>query len=53
VGLPSLALPSGFGSDGLPTSISFTGRAWEENRLLALGREYQERTDWHRRHPPI
>jgi aspartyl-tRNA(Asn)/glutamyl-tRNA(Gln) amidotransferase subunit A len=53
VGLPSLALPSGFGADGLPTSISFTGRAWGENRLLALGRAYQSRTHWHRRRPPV
>ena len=53
LGLPSLALPSGFGRNDLPTSISFTGRAWREDRLLALGRAYQERTDWHTRRPPI
>ena len=53
VGLPGIALPSGFGEEGLPTSVSFTGRAWEEGRLIALGREYQKRTDWHTRRPPV
>ena len=53
VGLPGIALPSGFGEEGLPTSVSLTGRAWEEGRLIALGREYQRRTDWHTRRPPV
>lgn len=53
LGLPGIALPSGFGRDNLPTSISFTGRAWDEDRLLAIGRAYQQRTDWHTRRPPV
>lgn len=53
VGLPSVALPSGFGEHGLPTSLSLTGRAWTENTLLGLGRAYQERAPWHLRRPPL
>jgi aspartyl-tRNA(Asn)/glutamyl-tRNA(Gln) amidotransferase subunit A len=50
-GLPGIAVPNGFGERGLPTSLSFTGRAWEENTILAAARAYQERTDWHTRWP--
>jgi aspartyl-tRNA(Asn)/glutamyl-tRNA(Gln) amidotransferase subunit A len=52
VGLPGIALPNGFGRENLPTSIAFTGRAWSEGRLIAIARELQRRTDWHRRIPP-
>jgi len=52
-GLPGLAVPNGFGREGLPTSITFTGRVFEENRLIAAASAYQDRTDWHRRRPPI
>ena len=51
-GLPSISVPSGFSDDGLPTGIQFMGRAYEENRVLAIARTYQSLTDWHQRHPP-
>jgi len=51
-GLPAVAVPNGFGARGLPTSLQFMGRAWEENLILAAARAYQSRTDWHARHPP-
>jgi len=50
-GLPAVAVPNGFGDRGLPTSLQFMGRAYEENAVLAAARAYQSRTDWHRRHP--
>lgn len=52
LGLPSVALPNGFGRDTLPTSVSLTGRAWDEQVLIALGAQYQQRTDFHARRPP-
>ncbi|MBK5294554.1 MAG: amidase [Acidobacteriia bacterium] len=51
-GLPALCLPCGF-VDGLPVAISLVGRPFSENTLLVYGREYQQRTDWHRRRPPV
>jgi aspartyl-tRNA(Asn)/glutamyl-tRNA(Gln) amidotransferase subunit A len=51
-GLPALAVPDGFGENGLPTSMAFMGPALSEGRLAALGHLYQSRTDWHRRRPP-
>jgi len=50
-GLPSISVPSGFTEAGLPTGIQFMGRAYAENAIIAIAKGYQERTDWHRRHP--
>ena len=50
-GLPSLVLPCGFAGN-LPVAVQLVGRPFSENTLLALGREFQKRTDWHRRKPP-
>ena len=52
LGLPGISLPNGFGQNGLPTSLSLTGRAWDENKLIGLAAIYQQRTDWHTRRPP-
>ena len=51
-GLPSIAVPNGFTDSGLPTGIQFMGRAYSENKILAVARAYQSVTDWHRQHPP-
>jgi aspartyl-tRNA(Asn)/glutamyl-tRNA(Gln) amidotransferase subunit A len=51
-GLPAISLPCGF-AGGLPVAIQFVARPFQENLLLKLGREFQQRTDWHRRRPPV
>ncbi len=50
-GTPALCLPTGFDDRGLPTSLQLDGRAWSENRLIALGLAYQLATAWHTKHP--
>ena len=50
-GLPGLCLPNGFDAGGLPTGLNLVGRAFAENRVLAVGRAYQAVTDWHTRTP--
>jgi aspartyl-tRNA(Asn)/glutamyl-tRNA(Gln) amidotransferase subunit A len=50
-GLPALFLPCGF-AGGLPVGIQFVSRPFTEGLLIAYGREFQTRTDWHRRRPP-
>lgn len=50
-GVPAISVPNGFGEDDLPTGLQFVGRAFEENRLLAVAAEYQRATVWHARHP--
>jgi aspartyl-tRNA(Asn)/glutamyl-tRNA(Gln) amidotransferase subunit A len=51
-GLPALSLPCGF-ADSLPLGIQLVGPAFSENVLLALGKEFQTRTDWHRKRPKV
>jgi len=51
-GLPALFLPCGF-ADGLPVGIQVVSRPFREALLVAVGREFQTRTDWHRRRPPV
>lgn len=53
VGVPAISVPNGFGVAGLPTGLSFVARAFDEGKLVQLGREYQERTEWHKRRPSI
>ncbi len=50
-GLPALVLPCGF-ADNLPVALQLVGPPFTENALLAVGREFQARTDWHKRRPP-
>lgn len=51
-GLPALVLPCGFAGN-LPVALQLVGVPFAENTLLAIGREFQARTDWHKRHPRI
>jgi Asp-tRNA(Asn)/Glu-tRNA(Gln) amidotransferase A subunit family amidase len=50
-GLPALVLPCGFAAN-LPVALQVVGPPFSENLLLAIGREFQQRTDWHKRRPP-
>ncbi|MBI2822691.1 MAG: amidase [Acidobacteria bacterium] len=53
-GIPGVILPNGFSaSTGLPTAISFIGKPYEEEKILALARAYQNATDFHQRRPPL
>jgi aspartyl-tRNA(Asn)/glutamyl-tRNA(Gln) amidotransferase subunit A len=50
-GLPALVLPCGFAAN-LPVALQVVGPPFSENLLLSIGREFQQRTDWHKRRPP-
>jgi aspartyl-tRNA(Asn)/glutamyl-tRNA(Gln) amidotransferase subunit A len=50
-GFPALCMPCGF-AGALPVALQFVGLPLAENKLIAAGKEYQARTDWHRRRPP-
>jgi len=52
-GLPALALPCGFTSDGRPIGLQLVGRPFAEADVLSAGHAYQLATDWHRRPPPV
>ena len=51
-GLPALSLPCGFASE-LPVGLQLVSRAFNENLILAIGKAFQERTDWHQKRPKI
>jgi aspartyl-tRNA(Asn)/glutamyl-tRNA(Gln) amidotransferase subunit A len=50
-GLPALALPCGFTSDGLPISLQLAGRPFDEATVLRAGHAYEQATEWHTRRP--
>jgi aspartyl-tRNA(Asn)/glutamyl-tRNA(Gln) amidotransferase subunit A len=52
-GLPALALPCGFGANGLPISLQLAGRPFDEATVLRAGHAYEQATEWHRRRPPV
>ena len=51
-GLPALSLPCGFAGE-LPVGLQLVSRAFNENLILAIGKAFQERTDWHQKRPKI
>ena len=52
-GIPGLALPAGFSSEGLPIGLQLQGPPLAEDRLLRAGRMYERATEWHLRKPPL
>jgi aspartyl-tRNA(Asn)/glutamyl-tRNA(Gln) amidotransferase subunit A len=52
-GLPTLALPCGFSSSGLPLSLQVSGRPFDEATVLRVGHAYEQATTWHTRRPAL
>jgi len=52
-GHPTLTLPGGMTTDGVPTGFQIVGRAFHEASILAAGHAYQQATDWHLRRPRL
>ena len=52
IGLPALALPVGFGPQGLPMGMQLAGRVGADAQVLAMGQAYHLATDWPGRCPP-
>ena len=53
VGVPAIALPAGFGAQGLPTGVQVFGPKGSDRRLLRLGQAYHRATDWPGRTPGL
>ncbi len=51
-GNPALSVPSGFGTDGLPTGLQIVGRWWKDNDVLRLGAVFEQARPWADRRPP-
>lgn len=52
-GSPTITLPNGFDTDGLPHSMQLVGPHLSEGALVRAAAAYQNVTDWHTRHPDI
>jgi len=50
-GHPTLTLPGGFTSDGMPVGLQLVASRWREDALVRAGAAFQARTPWHLRHP--
>ncbi len=51
-GHPALCMPNGFTENGSPTSITFLANLFDEEKLIMLGKAYQDKTDWQKKRPP-
>jgi amidase len=52
-GCPTLSVPCGFSSDGLPFSVQFVGRPLSEAVICRAGHAYEQATAWHAEHPDL
>lgn len=53
LGLPSLAIPTGFSSSGLPIGMQLIGRSFDEATVLTIGAAFQRATDFHAKVPAL
>lgn len=52
-GLPSLSIPCGISSSGLPVGMLISSPPFTEPRLFALAAAYEKATKWHLMHPEL
>jgi amidase len=52
-GQPAIAVPTGFGADGLPCSVQLVGRHGAEATLYSLAAQLEQARPWADRRPPI
>jgi aspartyl-tRNA(Asn)/glutamyl-tRNA(Gln) amidotransferase subunit A len=52
-GHPALAMMAGLSPLGLPLSVQFVGRYFEDATVLRVAAAYERAAGWHKKHPPI
>jgi aspartyl-tRNA(Asn)/glutamyl-tRNA(Gln) amidotransferase subunit A len=50
---PALAMMSGLARNGLPVSVQFVGRYFDDATVLRVASAYEKATQWHNKKPPI
>tara|TARA_B100000949_G_scaffold173622_1_gene154166 strand:+ start:146 stop:388 length:243 start_codon:yes stop_codon:yes gene_type:complete len=51
-GHPAIAVKAGF-AEGMPVSIMFTGRLYDEATILRAASAFERATPWHAQHPTV
>jgi len=51
IGIPSLCLPCGFSSSGMPIGLQIAAKPFAEETVLKVGHAYEINTPWKNRHP--
>jgi len=52
-GLPTISVPCGFSSSGLPIGLQISGNHFAESTVLALAHAFEQATNWHTRRPAL
>jgi Asp-tRNA(Asn)/Glu-tRNA(Gln) amidotransferase A subunit family amidase len=52
-GHPVVAVPNGFSAKGTPTGITFCGQIYQEGKMLALAKAFEEATGFYLKHPKL
>ena len=52
-GHPVVCVPTGFDSENHPTSISFLGNLYQEEKILEFANFFQKITNHHLKYPPL
>jgi aspartyl-tRNA(Asn)/glutamyl-tRNA(Gln) amidotransferase subunit A len=52
-GLPTISIPCGFTSSGLPIGLQISGNHFAESTVIALAHAYEQATEWHKRRPKL
>jgi aspartyl-tRNA(Asn)/glutamyl-tRNA(Gln) amidotransferase subunit A len=52
-GLPTISVPCGFTTDGLPIGLQISGAPFAESTVIALAHAYEQATGWHKERPKL
>jgi aspartyl-tRNA(Asn)/glutamyl-tRNA(Gln) amidotransferase subunit A len=52
-GLPTISIPCGFTSAGLPIGLQIAGPRFGEGRVFRFAHAFEQATDWHKRAPAL
>ena len=52
-GVPTISVPCGFTSLGMPIGMQLAGRPFEEATVLRVAHAYEQATEWHTLRPPL
>ena len=52
-GIPTISIPCGLTSDGLPIGLQLAAAPWREDLVLQVAYAYEQATEWHTRTPSL